>query len=225
MAASYSIVFLGASGAVGGIALQHLANDPSVHKLSLLSRKTLEIPIREGMACRIVDTVNPATYEQFLPGHETAICTMGVGEPSKVAREEFIRIDHDAVLDFARACRKADVKHFILLGSVGADATSKSFYLQSKGRLRDAIEALGFDSVVTFQPSVILTPTNRYGLSQAILLAVWPLASLLLFGPLSKFKGIEIATLGKAIAKAALSSTSKNHRLHWSDIQQRAGAS
>jgi uncharacterized protein YbjT (DUF2867 family) len=215
-----SIIFLGATGTVGGIALGHFKSSAKVSKLSLLARRDMGLARQSGLTCHVVDTTDPKTYAQHLPGHDVAVCTMGIGEPSKVSRDEFKRIDHDAVLDFAKACRASGTKHFILLGSVGADAKSNSFYLQSKGRLRDAIEALGFESVTTFQPSMILTPNNRYGLSQAILLALWPVVSLLLVGPLSKFKGIRIETLGMAIAKAAVAPGRGNARLHWADFQQ-----
>jgi uncharacterized protein YbjT (DUF2867 family) len=123
-----------------------------------------------------------------------------------------------AVLDFAKACRAADVKHFELLGSVAADATSRSFYLKTKGELRDAIAALNFERFSTFQPSVILTPTNRYGLNQAITLAVWPVVSHILLGPLKKYRGIRVEVLGAAIARNILTSGQGDEILHYQQI-------
>jgi hypothetical protein len=38
-----------------------------------------------------------------------------VGEPSKLSREQFTRIDKQTVLDFAAACKRAGVSHFELL--------------------------------------------------------------------------------------------------------------
>jgi uncharacterized protein YbjT (DUF2867 family) len=218
-----SIVFLGASGAVGGVALSGLADHPDVSKLTLLVRReipALGMSLGRATTQHIVDTTDPATYATHLEGHDTAVCTIGVGEPSKVSREEFTRIDHDAVLAFARACRNAGLKHFVLLGSVGANANSRSFYLKSKGSLRETIAALGFESAITFQPSMIVTPTNRYGLSQAILLAVWPAVSTLLWGPLKKYRGIPIETLGRAIANAALSNANGARVMHWEEIRE-----
>ncbi len=217
MTTQKSIVFLGATGAVGGVALSRLADHADVSQLTLLLRRDIAAQGR-AIAQHIVDTTDPATYAVYLDGHDTAICTMGVGEPSKVSREEFARIDHDAVLAFAKACRNAGVKHFVLLGSVGADANSRNFYLKSKGALRDAIAALGFESATTFQPSMIVTPSNRYGMSQAVLLAVWPTVSHLLWGPLKKYRGIPIETLGRAIANAALTNNKGASVMHWEEI-------
>ena len=50
----------------------------------------------------------------------------------------------------------------------------------------------------TFRP---LTPTNRFGLSQAIVLKVWPKLDALLPGPLRKYRGVRVETLGAAMAR------------------------
>ena len=64
-----------------------------------------------------------------------AICTLGVGQPSKMSKEEFLKIDKQAVLDFAVSCKNNGIKHFQLLASVSINANSSSFYLRSKGEL------------------------------------------------------------------------------------------
>jgi uncharacterized protein YbjT (DUF2867 family) len=222
MTAQSKIIFLGATGAVGGEALKYLNGLSPPPNVTLLARRPIPTPHRLGLKCHVVDTVDPATYSAYLPGHSVAICTMGVGEPSKVSKAEFKRVDHDAVLAFAKACHAAGVKHFVLLGSVGSDATSPSFYLRSKGALRDSIQGLGFEGTTTFQPSMILTPTNRYGMSQAIMLAVWPAISSVLAGPLSKYRGIPILSLGRAIARAGLNPTPGHKTVHWNEIISRA---
>jgi uncharacterized protein YbjT (DUF2867 family) len=123
---------------------------------------------------RVVDVLDSSSYQQCLAGQDVAICTLGVGQPSKVSAEEFTRIDKDAVLDFATACKQAGVRHFQLLSSVGVSADSRSFYLRSKGELQDALIALDFERLSIFQPSMILTPTNRCGWTQGLTVAVWP---------------------------------------------------
>jgi len=144
---------------------------------------------------------DPSTYQSYLQGHTTAICTLGVGEPSKMSKEEFVKIDKLAVLDFARECKKAGVKHFELLASVDINSKSMSFYLRTKGELVEELKALHFERLSIFQPSMILTPNNRYGLSQAIVLRVWPLLKPLLGGRLRKYRGIPVSILGQAMAK------------------------
>lgn len=52
-----------------------------------------------------------------------------------MSKEDFVRIDKQAVLDFAVACMEAGVSHFQLLASVAISPQSKSFYLRTKGEL------------------------------------------------------------------------------------------
>ena len=92
------------------------------------------------------------------------------------------------------------MRHFELLGSVGANAASRSIYLRTKGELEDGLRALGFDRLSLFQPSMIVTPTNRYGLTQGILLVAMPLLDPLLVGSLRKFRSIRVERLGAAMA-------------------------
>ena len=104
------------------------------------------------------------------------------------------------MLDFAKVCKNNGVKHFQLLSSVGVSATSKSFFLKTKGELIDALEMLNFERLSIFQPSMILTPTNRYGFSQAVILKVWPKLNFILQGQARKYRGIKVEELGEAIA-------------------------
>jgi uncharacterized protein YbjT (DUF2867 family) len=217
---SLSIVMLGASGAVGGIAAQALSQLPDIKQLTLLNRKeipTLSLPHVVQLS---LDVLDPTKYSQFLSGHQVAICCLGVGQPSKVSKEEFVKIDKTAALDFATTCKQAGVRHFQLLSAVGADAKSSSHYLRTKGELQDAIVALGFERVSFFQPSMILTPTNRYGLMQGLMLVVWPLLSGVLQGGLRKYRGIKVETLGRAIAKNAITSGQGLEILHWDKVNR-----
>ena len=192
---------LGASGAVGTQALHYLLQSTEVDRLVLLGRRTIEGADAKFIEQHEINIFDTTSYEAYVTDVSTAICTLGVGEPSKMSKEEFIKIDKDAVLDFARACRTAGVKHFELLASVGINAQSKNYYLRTKGELVEELKALNFDRLSIFEPSMILTPENRYGFSQAILLKIWPVLSYLLIGGLRKYRGIKIETLGKAMAK------------------------
>ena len=57
----------------------------------------------DRLVSHVVDVFNPSAYESFLDGHAAAFCTLGVGQPSKVTREELYRVDVAAAADFASA--------------------------------------------------------------------------------------------------------------------------
>ena len=194
------VIMLGATGAVGNHTALTLSKISTVKQLTLLGRRSAENVIGDAVAQHQVDVFSPQSYAKSISGHDTAICTLGVGEPSKITKAEFVKIDKDVVLDFALACKKSGVSHFQLLSSVGVSAKSSSFYLRTKGELEEALKALGFERLSLFHPSMIITPTNRYGLSQALTLAIMPLIDPLLIGAINKFRSISAAKLGTAIA-------------------------
>jgi uncharacterized protein YbjT (DUF2867 family) len=216
------IVMLGASGAVGGHALKVLLGQPTVAHITSLGRRTLDHQSRTAglvLDQRVVDVLDPASYRAFLGGHDTALCALGVGQPSKMSREEFLRVDRDAVLAFGKACRDAGIRHFSLLCAVGADSKSAFFYPRTKGQLEDGLAALGFERLSFFEPSMILTPKNRYGLLQGLTLALWPLVDRCLHGPLRRFRGVRVEDLGRAMALDALRREPGLRRLTWDDFQ------
>lgn len=212
-----SIVLFGATGAVGSRVAHAIVKRGDSERLTLPGRRALGSISDAIVEQHVCDIHDPKSYASVLPGHDCAICTLGVGEPSKISREEFLRIDKIAVLAFATECRRAGIEHFQLLSSVGVGADSRSFFLRSKGELEDGLRALEFDRLSLFHPSMILTPSNRYGFSQAITLALWPLMTPILQGPLRKFRGIPVDRLAQAIAANAFLSGRGEETLEWDD--------
>jgi uncharacterized protein YbjT (DUF2867 family) len=197
------MVLIGATGAVGGNVLATLLGLPSVAAITTLGRRPAAVaatPPPGRLAQHTVDMANPESYQRHLAGHTDAICTLGVGEPSKMKREEVWTIEVDYVAGFAEACRRAGVERFSLMTSVGTDIKSKIYFLRMKGEVEARVSAQGFRRVSLFRPSMILTPENRYGLSQALTLAIWPHIHFLLPGPLRQYRGIRVEDLGRAIA-------------------------
>ncbi|MFN0104036.1 MAG: NAD(P)H-binding protein [Bryobacteraceae bacterium] len=214
-----TVVVLGATGAVGTQAIAALLTIPRIGRITVLTRRPAPVLAAPVIQSHVVDTLDPQSYRHLLPGHRAAVCTFGVGQPSKVTDAEFVRVDKTSVLEFATACRQSGVTHFELLGSVGVDPLSRSFYLRTKGELREALVALNFPRLSVFQPSMILTPANRYGVGQGIMLALWPRIHGLLIGGWQKYRGIPVETLGKAMAtNLVVAGGHGTELLHWADI-------
>ena len=222
-----SVVMLGASGAVGGAVVNTLLAMPQLTRLTLLGRREIALPSSASssvVAQHVIDIDATDTWAKLVAGHDCAVCTFGVGESTKVSKAVLMHIDRDVVIAFATICKQAGVKHFEMLGSVGANAQSRSFYLRVKGELQDALIALNFERLSLFQPSMILTPTNRYGLSQALTLALWPTLSHAMIGPMRKFRGVRVDTLGAAMAKNLSTKGRGVETLQWERFDALANA-
>jgi uncharacterized protein YbjT (DUF2867 family) len=209
---------LGASGAVGTETLKALLQSKNIQQLTLLGRNPISNINVDFVQQHKISISDTSSYQNYLQGHTIAICTLGVGEPSKMSKEEFVKIDKIAVLDFAIECKKVGVKHFELLASVGINPKSASFYLRVKGELVEELKALNFERLSIFQPSMILTPINRYGIAQAITLKVWPLLKPLFMGSLRKYRGISVNVLGQAMAKNIFNEGKAYEILQWDEF-------
>ena len=218
-------VLLGATGAVGRHVLAEALRSPAYARVTTLGRRPVDLAEGEAppgkLAQHVVDLQDPASYRSLVEGHTTAICTLGVGQPSKTTREEVWKVEIDYVMGFAAACKDAGVRHFSLMTSVGANARSRFYYLRLKGTQEERAKALGFQRTSLFRPSMLLTPQNRYGASQAVLLAVWPRIDGLLAGPLRRYRGIRVEDLGRAIARnAAREAPDGAEILEWDDFKR-----
>ncbi|MGK0137632.1 MAG: hypothetical protein ACI9DJ_001080 [Algoriphagus sp.] len=217
---SLSVVMMGGTGAVGGYAIQALLYFTELETLTLLGRRPVAEIIDKRVKQYKIDIHEPSSYVEVAKGHSAAICTLGVGEPSKVSKEAFLKIDKKAVIDFAKVCKEAGIEHFELLASVGISAKSSSLYLRTKGELVEELKALNFERLSIFLPSMILTPTNRYGFTQALALAVWPVLDKVFTGTAKKYKGIKVNELGKAIAANVFINKIGYEELSWNDFRK-----
>ena len=200
-------MLLGATGAVGRNGLAEALRSPAFERVTTLGRRTADVAQGEvppgKLAQHVVDLEAPGSYRALLAGQTAAVCTLGVGQPSKSTREEVWKVEIDYVMTFAAACRDAGVRHFSLMTSVGANARSTFYYARLKGTQEDRVKALGFERTSIFRPSMMVTPQNRYGAVQAVFLAVWPKLDWLFAGSLRRFRAVRVDDLGRAIAMNA----------------------
>lgn len=147
-----AVATVGGTGAVGGQAARVLAGMRGVERLTLLGRRAVGGVGGSAVSQAVVDVLQPASYQHLLGGHRQAICTLGVGQPSKVGKAELVAVDKDG--------------HWVRDRLQGGGGSA----LRAPG----GAGGLNFERLSIFQPSVILPPTNRYDIWQGMLLAVWP---------------------------------------------------
>ena len=126
MSIAKNIIMLGATGAVGNHVALTLSESAVVNRLTLLGRRPAENITGPAIAQHEIDIFSPESYQSLIGGHEAAVCTLGVGQPSKMSKEDFVKTDKNALLDFAIASKNEGVSEFSLLSSVGVSSTSSS---------------------------------------------------------------------------------------------------
>lgn len=119
------------------------------------------------------------------------------------SKEAFLKIDYDIPVDIAAIAIKNGVQHCIVVSSLGADANSGNFYLHTKGKMEQAIEKLGFKTIVFMRPSILFGARNEFRPGELVGKLFMKIFGPLFLGPLKKYKGIDAKTVAKAMLVAA----------------------
>lgn len=158
-----TIMILGATGAVGQALLNFaLAHSEIEHiiaptRKALFPHQKLENPIVD-----FSDLPKDASWWKC----DAVLCALGTTIADAGSQKAFFTIDHDYVLNAAKLANNAGVPCFIYNSSMGANISARSFYLQTKGKIEQSLNALHFKSTYHFRPSLLIVsrrPKFRFG--------------------------------------------------------------
>lgn len=155
-------IIIGATGLVGRFLLAELATQYQ-HIIAIVRKKpdikSENTPIHYHLLAdftHLADALATLHKDHDLTSYD-AYSTLGTTQKVAGSKANFYAVDFGFNHAFASNCAKLGVKRFILLSSIGADATHKlSFYLKTKGKLENAIQQLNFDAYYVFQPSLLI---------------------------------------------------------------------
>lgn len=184
----------GSTGFIGSILLDLLKNDDSFGKVTVLSRRPLQLG--EKFEVLVGDL-----SQQKLSGIDVVFCALGTTISTAGSRDAFYHVDHDLVLDLAKNAKAAGARTFVLVSSVGATPKTSNFYLRVKGETERDLEAVGFDSLIILRPSMLMGERKEFRLGELVGKGVMNLVNPLMFGSLSRYKGIQGKTVAKAMVR------------------------
>jgi uncharacterized protein YbjT (DUF2867 family) len=173
------IVIVGASGMVGGYALDH----PVVGSVTAIGRKKLGIvhaKLKEVLHQNFADC---SALLDVLTERDAAVFCPGV-YTGTVSDAELRKITVDYPIEFARVLRVSSPKAaFSFLSGSGADPTGRSRipFALYKGQAEKAFLAAGFPHVYIFRPAYIypVEPRKEPNLGYRLLRAVYPVFRLI----------------------------------------------
>ena len=177
------LVFVGATGMVGGYALRYALGHPAVGLVTAIGRRTLGVShpkLREVMHRDFADC---SALAAPLSGQDAAIFCLGT-YTGIVSDEQLRVITVDYTIEFARVLGGSSPEAaFSFLSGSGADPTGRSrmAYARYKGEAENALFAMGFPRVYIFRPAYIypVEPRKEPNLSYRLLRAIYPAFRLL----------------------------------------------
>ena len=152
-----TLLILGATGQVGQALLQLALQHPEISHVVAPTRRQLSPHAKLD---------NPLVDFEELPEDaawwksDLTLCALGTTLRQTKSKAGFYRVDHDYVLAAAKLARRAGTPAFGLISSLGADASSRVFYLKVKGETEQALGTLGFVALVIARPSLLIGGTR-----------------------------------------------------------------
>src|SRR6202140_32138 len=158
---------IGGTGLTGSLLVRHLLADPPITAVISISRKSLQISNDKLTEVLISDLAELPSFESKLGG-DLYFCCLGTTIKAAGSKQNFEKVDRDAVVAFAKIAKDHDAKSFTFVSAMGANASSRFFYNQVKGRTENDIQALGLRSLIIFRPALLVGPRREFRLAEKI---------------------------------------------------------
>jgi len=159
------VLITGTTGLVGGHLLRMLIQQPWINYIAAPTRRPL---------ADISGVFNPHDPQltdalgQVQDPIDIAFCCLGTTRREAGSKEAFIHADYTLVLDTALTAKRLGAKHFLVVSSMGANASSPFFYNKVKGKMEDALIAQNWERLTIVRPSMLLGDREKQRFNESI---------------------------------------------------------
>ncbi len=158
-----SIVIVGATGMVGGHALEIGLAHPEVSSVTVIGRRSTGVEDAKLREVIHSDFADCAPIAEALSGHDVAVFCIGA-YTGAVSDAELRKVTVEYAAEFARALHmESPQAAFCFLSGQGADQSEKSriAFARYKGMAENALLRAGFPRVHLFRPGYIYPTVKR----------------------------------------------------------------
>ena len=214
------VVLVGATGLIGRAVMAEAVARPDIHLVAVARR---EVPLPKGarMEMLLSDTEH---WPDAIAAGRPHVVVIALGTTIKAVggdKQAFRAVDHDLVLECAAAAKAAGARQLIVVSSVGAQFSSKNFYLSVKGEVEDKLAKLHFERLDIMRPGLLRgkregapRPAERLGMILS------PVLDLLMLGGLRKYRSAKAADVACVILLLA-GTRQRGRVVHQHDEMQR----
>jgi uncharacterized protein YbjT (DUF2867 family) len=195
-------IIAGSSGLIGSKLLDILLQEDFYDEVLILVRKKLPVK-HHKLTQLVVDFDQLDTYADQLTGHAIFSC-LGSTNSKTPDKAVYRKIDHDYPLQLAQLAHKNGVKQYHLVSSIGANATSSTFYIKTKGEIEADLQQVGFPALYIYQPSFLTGDRQEKRIAEKLIAPLAKIIDPLLFGGLKKYRSIPAATVAAAMYKQSI---------------------
>ena len=185
---------------IGSHLLRLLLDSPRYGKVKILVRK--QLPLKHPKLEQQVVDFNHIGAESSLIAADDIYCCLGTTIRNAGSKEAFTRVDLTYPVELAKATA-APGSQFLVVSSIGANAGASNFYLNTKGKMEEAVGRSEFDSIHIFRPSMLLGKREEWRSGEYVAKHLMRWLSFLFIGPLKPYKPIHAQAVATAMLTAA----------------------
>ena len=192
-------IIAGSTGLIGGNVIKVLSSK----KQSTIALTRRSIPNLPPNITEMIIDFDTFEKNGSLPSCNNVFICLGTTIKTAGSKENFRKVDIDYCLSIARKAKESGAQTLSLISSIGANSTSKNFYLRTKGELEESIQSLGFSTVNIFRPSFLVGERSEKRLAEKIAINLAKIMDLFLIGTASKYRSVKAESLAKTMVLKA----------------------
>ena len=212
-------IIVGSTGVTGSILLNKLLNDNRYKLIKTFSRTSNNLR-HPKLQEHIVDLLQPRDYSHLFEADEVHCC-IGTTKSKTPDKKQYYKIDFGIPVTLAGLCYQNNIKTFIVISALGANAKSSVFYSRTKGEMEEAVLEQYITNTFILQPALIDSKRKEERVAESIFINIMKLINPMLVGKFKKYRSVPAEKIASAMIWLANNSYS-DFRIP-SDLIQKLG--
>ena len=188
-------IIAGSTGLIGRNVIEVLSNK----KQSAIALTRRSIPNLPPNVTEMIIDFDAFEKVGSLPSCNNIFICLGTTIKIAGSQENFRKVDLDYCINIAKKAKESGAETLSLISSIGANSSSKNFYLRTKGELEESIQELGFSTVNIFRPSFLVGERSEKRLVEKIAIKFAKIIDLFLIGSANKYRSVKAESLAKTM--------------------------
>jgi len=149
---------LGGTGTAGKSIVKALIETPQFEKVTLISRRTLELPSSPGyekIDQKIINFEEPSKYAKEFEGYDVGFCALGTSSVG-MSEEQYYHVTYDYVVGTAELARAGGCKQYHFVSGRGTSKDSYFAWARTKAKVEEKLSQMGFERLSIYRPAGII---------------------------------------------------------------------
>jgi uncharacterized protein YbjT (DUF2867 family) len=202
-------VVIGGTGMVGTQLIKQLIESPEFSVIVSLVRRPGGV-IHPKLTEKIIDFELVDNWKNLVNG-DVLFSTLGTTIAQAKTKAEQYKVDFTYQFVTAKIAAKNGIPNYVLISSAGASSKSRTFYMNMKGQLEDAIKTLSFKTISIIRPGQLVGDRTEKRFGEKIGLSF--MYGLNKIGLFKRYRPIQGWQVAKAMINAADKQQSKTYTL------------